>query len=409
MIIKNMFLEIVSQKNLEAAYLDIVAKFAQDSKEASYHGLDNIKLFDHELDSKELLTLIKQELIELAPVEPALLLRIPKKNNPSKNREIFIYNLKERIKAEAIYRVVLPIFEKHFSYRLFSYRPNKPPYLASYLFARRYRRYFKEDSAIILDLSNYSTLINRDILVKKLEPLFKDEKVMGLLKLFIFNKIYDNGVVKFLDRGIVQGVPLIALFANLYLTDLDFKYDREVAFYIRVGDDLALADPDLEKLKKIHPRIIKELEDRGLEINKDKAFIGPAYEKFNFLGYSFNNGVISLEDGFIRRIELEWKELLKYKHNSAKKKDLIIKRIMDRPNYNFNNQFQRIVKEKAQVNNVEQVKKLSEKFFRILTEFFYERYTDRNRRLLSKKLKNFDIFSLYSYYKNFHYERGRKK
>lgn len=408
-ILKNMFEEIVSDKNIEAAFIDLVAKFAQDSKDFRYHGLDNLRSLDYEVDSKELLSAVKQELLDKTPVEPALLLRIPKKNNPAKNREVFIYNIKERIKAEAIYRVVLPVFEAHFSDRLYSYRPNKPPYLASGLFARRYRRCVNRDTVAIFDLTNYSSLIQQDMLVKQLEALGFDEKVMDLFKLFIFNRVYDRGEIKQLPVGIVQGVPLIALFANLYLTDIDFKYQKQVAFYVRVGDDLALCDYNTSKLEKLAHQLHQELVERGLSVNKGKLFVGPATQAFAFLGYSFENTRIRLQASFVKRAVTEWQELLLYKNEPLRKKILLLTRIINAPNASFNAQFMKIVRDKSQVNDSQQIAKLSEEFFRILTKLFYGRVTPRNRRLVSEIIEKFNIISLYSFYNRFHYGRDDKE
>ena len=408
MVLHSMFREIISVKNLEAAYIELIGQFAKDSKESHYHGLDNKKIFEYDLDSKDLLSQIRNELIEKKSIEPAILLHIPKKSNPAKTREIFIYTLKERVKAQAVYRVVLPVFERSFSDRLFSYRPGKPPYIASYLFARRYRRRFREDSCLVVDLHNYSSLIDRGYLVEKLKVLFPDEETMEVLKLFIFNHIYDQGMVRQPTRGIVQGVPLIALFANLYLSDLDFEYDKRAAFYIRVGDDLAIVDPDSEKLKHIARELQVKVVNRGLELNQDKLFIGPSREKFSFLGYDFSDGMIRLQKNYITQLELGWKNILVYKHESLAKKKLILKRIMQHEEENFNAQFQEIIKNKPQINDSDQIRKLSEHFFRIMTEFYYGRYSPRNRRLVEPALRTFGIFSLYSHYKRFHYERDER-
>ncbi len=403
-----MFREIISKRNLEAAYLEIVQKFAKDSKESRYYGLDHKKILDYEVDSYDLLSLIQDELIQTKAIEPAVMFRIPKKNNPTKTREIFVYTLKERVKAQAIYRVVLPVFERAFSDRLFSYRPGKPPHIASYLFARRYRRRFQEDYCLIIDLQNYSSLIDRDYLVEKLQALFPDTKTLEILKLFVFNRVYDSGSIQTLSHGIVQGVPLIALFANLYLSDLDFRYDSQADFYIRVGDDLALFDPNLEKLQSIEKEMKIKLHERGLKLNIDKLFIGSARDIFSFLGYRFSNGCISLEDSFIIRIESEWKSLLLYKHESEAKKKRILKNIMRSKYKNFNTRFQEIVKNKSQVNDVNQIRIVSEHFFHILTEFYYGQYSPQHRRLLKEVITNLGIVSLYQYYKNFHYGRGRE-
>lgn len=400
-----MFADIISRTNLEAAYLAIVGKFARDSQEGRYHGIDNLKLADHDLSAGELLAQIRAELIARMPIAPALSVAIPKKSNPAKTREIFIYTIKERIKAQAIYAVVLPYFEKHFSDRLFSYRPNKPPYRAAALFARRYRRSFREDHVLVLDLHDYSNFIDRARLKAQLVEVIPETETRQLLELFIDNAVYERGTVVRREQGIVQGVPLIALFANLYLSDLDFRVDRQAAFYIRVGDDLAVLDSDREKLEGIAAELQKEICERKLQLNTDKMFLGPAAHPFAFLGYAFANGTIRLGEGYLLRTIREWETILVYKHESPAKKRLILKGLMRRGDLNFNNRFRDLVSSKPQLTDGGQMRDLSEKFFRILTEFWYGRYTPRNRQGLATELADLGIFSLYNFYRQFHHER----
>lgn len=400
-----MFADIISQANLEAAYLAIVGKFAQDSQEGRYHGIDNLKLADHDLGASELLAQVREELIARKPITPALAVAIPKKSDPAKRREIFIYTIKERIKAQAIYAIVLPLFEKNFSDRLFSYRPGKPPYRAAALFARRYRRSFRDDYALIMDLHDYSNFIDRNRLKMQLAALVKDAEALSLLELFVDNLVYEQGAIRQRERGIVQGVPLIALFANLYLSDLDFQNDRQAAFYIRVGDDLAFLDADADKLKGISLSLQSEIRQRGLVLNRDKMYLGPASGRFAFLGYAFDQGTIRLEEGYLLRVIREWEGLLVYKHESFAKKRLILKSLMRRPDLNFNNRFRELVSDKPQLSDGAQIRDLSERFFRILTEFWYGRYTPRHRQQLASEIADFGLYSLYSFYASFHHER----
>jgi Reverse transcriptase (RNA-dependent DNA polymerase) len=400
-----MFSQITSYPNIEAAYLEIIEQFAADRRNFKYHGIDNIFLRDIDLKSKTIIKIVQADLLCKKEIEPALSVKITKRNKPNEYREIFIYNLKERIKAQAIYRVVLPEFEKKFSHRLFSYRPNKPPYLAARIFCRRYRQNFLTDQALVLDLKNYSDRIDRNLMFAKLQDVFTDKDLLETFRLFIFNKIYRDGICELPEKGLIQGVPLIALFANLYLTDIDFKYQKKSNFYIRVGDDIAFLDPDKEKLKEISTEILDDINSLKLELNQQKLFFGAASEAFSYLGYSFNNGLISLEPAFINRIELEWKKILVYQHLSDKYKLKFFEKIMDQPKNNFNYQFQKIIKDKSQINNANQIKEMSEDFFKIMTKFFYTHYSTRNRRLLAKKLESYQIISLYKTYQKFHYER----
>ncbi len=403
-----MFESIISYKNLKSAYLDIVEKFEIDRKNFRYHGLDNFLIQDIDLDPKTIIDKCQKELLEKKEIDPALLIRIPKKSNPEKYREIFIYNIKERIKAQAIYRILLPEFEKLFSDRLFSYRPGKPPYFAGRIFCHRYRKHFQTDYALILDLENYSDYIDKNILYSQLQKVFDDTKILDLLKLFIFNKIYKENSIELPERGLVQGVPLIALFANLYLTDIDHKYQKKFPFYIRIGDDIGIFDRNIEKLREIKEEIIIDLVEKKLSINTNKLFIGRASEEFSFLGYNFNNGFISLEESHIKRITSDWKKILKYKHFNKKQKLSLLKKLMSRNDQNFNYQFEKIIKDKPQINNSEQIKKISENFFHTLTNFMYEKYSPRDRRLLESDIKNLGIRSLYNFYKKFHHERNKR-
>jgi len=147
---------------------------------------------------------------------------------------------------------------------------------------------------------------------------------------------------------------------------------------------------------------------RNLTINNSKLFIGDAKENFSFLGYCFNSGIISLEKSYIKRIIAGWKSILKYKNYNLSKKKYLLRRIMGHPEKNFNYQFQKIIKDKPQINNSEQIKKLSEDFFRILTDFIFGKYSPRNRRLLRKEIEYLKIKSLYNFYLDFHYERNKR-
>jgi hypothetical protein len=400
-----MFKQIVSYINIKEAYLEIVEQFAADRRAFKYHGLDNTYLRDLDLKSHKLIKEIKQELLDNSEIEPALSVKIAKKNKPGEFREIFVYNIKERVKAQAIYRVVLLEFEKRFSNRLFSYRPNKPPYLAARIFCRRYRAGFLTDSVLVLDLKNYSDKINRELMFLKIKQLGFDDKVNSLLKLFIFNKVYRDGSIALPTVGLIQGVPLIALFVNFYLTDFDLKYQKEVDFYLRVGDDIVFIDDNLEKIKKISKIVTSDLDFLNLEINQTKLFLGATRESFSYLGYHFNNGLIALDKGFILKNQLEWKEILKYKNLPFSDKKNLFKKMMYQDDQNFNFKFKKIIKDKSQINDTGQIKKISESFFKIMTIFFYQRYSFRNRRLLKGLLKDYKLTSLYQVYQKFHYEK----
>lgn len=398
--------KIFSYQNIQAAYFEVVEQFSADRRLRRYHGADNLYLIDFEHSSHELINKIKEELQNKLPLEPALAVDIPKKNRPDELRRIFVYNFKERIKAQAVYRVLLPEFEKKFSPRLFSYRPGRAPHQAARLYAHRYRHKFSSSYSLIFDIHEYGDNIDRNILIKKLQHIFPDQTVVDILKLFIFVDFYQDGALLCPQKGLIIGNPLTVLFANLYLTDFDFKYHQRVDFYVRVGDDVVISDDDFLKIKKTFEDIKKDLADLSISFNETKVFSGPTNDPHHYLGYVFCRGLVSLPSNQINRLLNSWRKILRYKHLPSSKKDALFKRFVFNPRSGALSQFVRVIGEKTQLNDSRQIQYLSEEFFKIITRFFYIKYTPRHRRLLSEKLLAYHFDSLYSIYKKFHYGRS---
>lgn len=402
-----MFNKITSSANIREAYSEVLNFFYLENKKYSYRGLDGLSLNDFNLQISDLITLIRDELKSFKEIDPALNIFIPKKNNPEKDREIFIYNIKERVKAQAIYRVILPIFENYFSPRLFSYRPGRSYYRASQLLAKRYRKFFERDYVFTADLSNFSGEIDRSIMINKLEHFIGNKDVLKLLSLFIDNRFYYQGNFFKPDRGLVIGCPIFGLLTNFYLSEIDKKYSPLLQFYLRVGDDLIMLDPDKNKMEKIKDDFFSDIQKLKLKLNFDKISFSMAGDRFSFLGYDFFKGKISLPKNFVARMERDFKKILVYKNYEQDRKILILKKIMNNYLKNFNNLFYTIAKNKPQINDFEQIKIISEFFFRNLTIFLFGEYSHRNRRLLLMALKrnNIKIKSFYKTVLDFHYDR----
>jgi len=398
--------KIISLANFEQAYLEIVGSFISDHKNRRYHGLDGHFLCDHDLTSQQLLISCQKELLTGQPISPAISIKIPKRNKPDSYREVFVYNIRERIKAQAIYRIILPTLDNYFSERLFSYRPGRPPYLAAKQFCHNYRRNFSSSQALVIDLKNYSEQINQGILINQLENFFNDKSLLNLLKLFIGNSICRQGVIGQLDQGLVQGVPLIALFANLYLTEIDLKYKRLANFYVRVGDDIAFLDNNYQRLSSTKDQLFTDLTALELVFNKNKIYLGPAAGDFNFLGYKLANGKISLEPALVERILANWRQILTRQHWSYGLKYKLLKKQMASLATNYNYQFGRLLAAKPQINDYQQMRYLAEKFFIIMTKFLYRSYTPRQRRLAAEQLRQLGIESPYQIYWRFHHGKS---
>jgi len=403
---KNNYKKIINFNNIKQGYLEFIEKTEKQGKISRYTGISGLKIKEIDHISDKICKEVRQEIINLKPLSPAVCYYIPKKDGSL--RDIYIYDLKDRIKAQAIYRVLEPIFENNYSNFLFSYRSSHNNYYAARSVVRRYLRHYKEDFTLVVDLKNYSNFIDQKILLKKLKQLGLSEKIMEILKLFITNTVYKDKKIYKPEKGVVQGVPLIALFANLYLNDLDKYLGPKVSLYRRIGDDLILFDKNLKKLSELQENLNKEVKTLKLEIKKKKTKLLPTKDNFHFLGYCFQNGIISMEKEFIKKNVAYWKNiLLSYKPKDQEDKINYLKKLIHSKKNNLKNQFLQIVWQKILINNDKQMKEFSEKFFRILTKYFFGKYSPRNQRLLKQKGIYKKIPSLYKCYINAHHERKK--
>lgn len=394
-----MFQAITSKDNLERAYLNLAEQMEKDGRNKRYAGWDGLKLHDLEVNSAQIIKEARAEMLSFKEVAPATLLRIPKKNNPQKVREIFIYNLKDRIKAQAIYQVVEPYFDQYLSPWLFSYRSSHPSYFAARSVIRHYRKYYQSDLALVADVSDYTGNIRSDILLQKIARIGFSEPVMKLFALFIENRALRDGKIIRPPVGLIAGTPLIALFYNIYLDDFDKYCGPRVDFYRRVGDDLIILDKSEERIKPLRDYLLQETASLGVSLHEKKTKFIKATEPFEYLGYSFINGRVGLSRSFVNYTIKRWQSRFDfYRHKSLKQKREFLDRVTTRDVNSLTNDFKQLAEQKKLVTDNKQIRDFSETFFRILTRYFFGVYSEKNRRLLKNKIRDLRLTSIYKYF-----------
>ncbi len=397
----SLFHEIIAKDNIIQAYLELNTNLYNKLKAKKYRGLDGVKLQDLNIKAEELITSCQQELQDNQELSPVNCAYIPKKNG--KLRDIYIYNLKDRLKAQAIFRVLEPIFEKIYSPFLFSYRSSHPSYYAARSVARRYQRYYQEDQVGVIDVSNYFYDIDHDLLIEKLEKLNLDKQTLELLISFIKIKIYKDRKLYRNTIGTPAGLPLSILFGNLYLNELDFNIGKRVALYRRVGDDLIMFDKDKEKLQQVFQDAQKQITQLKLKSHPIKSRIIPAHESFNFLGYNFNQGIISLPRKYEEKLIDKWsKEFLNNPPKNWRHKTKALKEKIYSPEKldNFNKRLLQIISQKILVNNQQQLKTINQKLLKIITKYFFHKYSPQKQRALNKIINQWQLPSIAQYYVN---------
>jgi hypothetical protein len=396
----HLFDTIVSLDNLEGAYLDLVRRFAESGRSNRYAGMDGLRLDDVALSSAALLRDARAELLELAPIEPALHMRVRKDDGGE--RSIYTYTIKSRIKAEAIHRVVAPLFEAELTDFVHSYRSSHPQHVALRSVARRYRRRFGQDTVHRFDIARYTESLDRDILRGQIARLGLDPPTRQLIDLFVDNPFVKRGVVERPARGVLTGVPLVGLFANLYLNQLDAAVGRRVALYRRVGDDGILFDGDAGRVREMAALIEAEAASLGLTMAASKRSLTSSDQPFSFLGHDFCDGHVRIGDRAARRARARWRRMLRYYPATVETKLRRLPGLLYRGGSSIHDQFIQLLRAFRQVTDHGQVAGLSAAFFRCLTVHFWGSHSHRHQRLTRRITSGMPIPSLHRYFADVH-------
>lgn len=156
-----------------------------------------------------------------------------------------------------------------------------------------------------LDISNYFNSIPADRLCQKLEIILADDKdtYNFLKRLLLSNEAIENRKLIKENRGAMAGTSTSAFFANIYLKDLDEYYNNKGILYFRYSDDILMFFPSLEELNAEFTHLKNVLSQEGLQINPDKVSINAPREPWEFLGISYDNGIVDLSNVTINKLK----------------------------------------------------------------------------------------------------------
>lgn len=255
-------------------------------------GVDGVTFWQIEAQGEEeFLKTLSQELREQTyrPL-PCRQVNIPKEGG--KVRGLKIPAIRDRVVQGAVRLVTEPIFEADFQPGSFGYRPERTAHQALERVRQGLNKHLHQ--IIDLDLKSYFDSVPHQRLLEKLAKRIDDDKLMWLCK-----QILKSGG----KRGLPQGSVIGALWANVYLNEVERMLERaqevtrEGAFdavrYTRYADDLIVQASNQPWRRhwaaKVEKRLREELEKLELSVNEDKSRVVnfAVGQPFDFLGYTF--------------------------------------------------------------------------------------------------------------------------
>lgn len=269
---RNLFPEVYAFGNLYSAFLKAKKYKTQalDTLEFEYYLEKNLFRLQDELKG---LTYQPQESKKLRVYEPV-------------KRIISCPSFRDRVAQQALLQVIGKVFEGSFIYDSYAFRIGKGTHSA----IRRFDSFKRKaaparfpNAGFILkaDIRDYYPCVDHAILISLAQRKINDNKIIRLVKRFLENHSLS-------DKGISVGGPLSQLFANIYLSELDYyvKGILKERFYLRYCDDFFVLKRKKKPLERIKAQIEAFLKQRlCLELNKDKTEIIPTNKGVDLLGY----------------------------------------------------------------------------------------------------------------------------
>ena len=296
---ENLLERVVSRDNVQKAWKRVKA-----NKGAP--GIDNMSIDDFPEFARAQWGGIRESLMA-GTYQPSPVKRVEIPKPTGGKRPLGIPTVIDRLIQQAMYQVLMPIFDPDFSAFSYGFRPGRSAHDA----VRKVREYIRQGYriAVDMDLSKFFDRVNHDVLMHRVARKIRDKRVLRLIGKYLRAGAMVNGRLQATRKGVPQGGPLSPLLANILLDDLDKELERRGHGFVRYADDFIILVKSEQAGERVMLSVQRFLEQKlKLKVNQDKSQVRST-NKTNFLGFTFKGTKIRWSDKAFQEFKRRVKQL----------------------------------------------------------------------------------------------------
>ncbi|MFT6372687.1 MAG: hypothetical protein ACJAZT_001434 [Gammaproteobacteria bacterium] len=144
------------------------------------------------------------------------------------------------------------------------------------------------------DVKGFYESINQYLLLEQINDAVGDSDLRHYLYQVIHRCVEYGGQFKDIGNGISRGCPLSPILGALYFKAMDDHFTSKNLYYVRYMDDILIMTKTRWHNRKAIKQLNQILNKLKVEKHPDKTYIGKRENGFNFLGYYFKGGQLTV-------------------------------------------------------------------------------------------------------------------
>jgi RNA-directed DNA polymerase len=269
-------------------------------------GVDNMSIEEFPEFAHDQWKSIKDSLIA-GTYQPFPVKRVEISKPSGGKRPLGIPTVLDRVIQQAMYQVMMPIFDLYFSEFSYGFRPGRSAHDAVYQLREYIRQGYR--IAVDMDLSKFFDRVNHDLLMHRVAKKVRDKQVLRLIGKYLRAGVMISNRLQETHEGVPQGGPLSPLLANILLDDLDKELEKRGHKFVRYADDFVILVKTQRAGLRVKESISCFLEKKlKLKVNQDKSRVAST-DDIDFLGFTFKGTKIRWTDKAFREFKRRVKQL----------------------------------------------------------------------------------------------------